>query len=233
MQWRRFVVLANSYKNHGRCVAGRELGAGGFVGNWIRPISDQPEGELLDNHMRLADGVELEILDVVCAPITGYANDRVHPEDWRLDLTTPWRRTARFSARDVPTLEEKPPDLWVDPGTRLDRATTRFLVSQPRHQSLYLVRPRHFHIRLTNDFNPFMGRNKRERRACFTYGEREYALSLTDPEFLSRHGGGPAPNDPAVTVRPSCEDDCVLCVSLTPVFNGYHYKIVATVLELP
>jgi hypothetical protein len=34
-------------------------------------------------------------------------------------------------------------------------------------------------------------------------------------------------------VRPPYGDNCLLCVSLTPEFNGYHYKVVAAVLELP
>jgi hypothetical protein len=52
---KRIVVLANSVKKSARCVAGREatLGESIKIGRWYRPISDEPEGELLPKHMTL------------------------------------------------------------------------------------------------------------------------------------------------------------------------------------
>ena len=32
-------------------------------------------------------------------------------------------------------------------------------------------------------------------------------------------------------INPEDQDNCLLCVSLTPDFKGYHYKIIATVIE--
>ncbi len=52
MPTKKIIVLANSYKKKpGGCVAGRELGDGNTIGDWLRPISNQPEGELLPRHM--------------------------------------------------------------------------------------------------------------------------------------------------------------------------------------
>ena len=55
MERRRLLVLANSIKKNGRCVAGRELLSADppNFGRWYRPISDLPEGELLSRHMPL------------------------------------------------------------------------------------------------------------------------------------------------------------------------------------
>lgn len=235
MPARRIIVLANSYKKYpGRCVAGRVLSEGGIVGNWLRPISDQPEGELLPRHMKTEDGSPLDVLDIVDVPTTKCAEDETHPEDWFIDKSVLWKRQKKFLARNLAALEDKPSNLWIDPSTRSDRATTDFLIQQPMHQSLYLIRPADFRVELTNDFNPFEGRNQRKRRACFEYCGQQYDLGLTDPLFIDEYAlEFPGADEPKIIVRPTYEDNCLLCVSLTPVFNGYHYKVVATVLELP
>ncbi len=203
MEIRRIVVLANSYKKSGRCVAGRELGEGNAVGDWLRPISDQPEGELLLRHIRLNDGSPLEVLDIVDVPVGKYAHDKSHPEDWRVDTSEAWKRREKFAAKQLATLEEQPGDLWMDPSTRADRATTGFLIGRPKHQSLFLIRPTDFRVELTNDFNPFKGRDQQKRRAIFTYKWQEYSLGLTDPVFIDEHATKfPAADKPAIAVRP-------------------------------
>ncbi|MCC6680693.1 MAG: hypothetical protein IT445_07305 [Phycisphaeraceae bacterium] len=235
MRLKRLVVLANSYKKKpGRCVAGRELGEVYAAGKWIRPISNEPEGELLPRHMKTEDGSPLQVLDIMDVPIGEYAEDKIHPEDWFIDNANPWRRVNKLAAKNLVALEEKPRDLWMDPATRADRATPAFLIKRIKHQSLYLIRPTDFRAVLTNDFNPFEGRNQQKRRARFTYRGQDYSLGLTDPLFIGKYAAKfPAPDKPAIVVRPRCGDHCLLCVSLTPVFNGYHYKVVAAVLELP
>ena len=236
MPIRRIIVLANSYKKKpGRCVAGRELGDGSVFGNWLRPISDQLEGELLPRHMKTEDGSPLDVLDIVDVSIGEHAGDDTHPEDWYIDSSARWKRKEKFLAGNLGALEDKPRDLWIDPATRADRATTDFLIKQPMHQSLYLIRPTDFRVNLTNDFNPFKGRNQGKRRAIFEYRGQEYDLGLTDPVFIEDFAVKfPGPDKPAIIVRPSYGDNCILCISLTPVFiDGYHYKVVATVLELP
>ena len=234
MPSKRIIVLANSYKKKpGRCVAGREIRYDGALGGWLRPISDQPEGELLPHHMRMADGSPLEVLDIVDVPSGEYAKDKTHPEDWYVDPSRPWTRRKKFAVRNLATLEDKPRDLWIDPSTRADRTTTDFLITRPNPQSLYLIRPTNFRVELTNHFNPFEGGNQQKRRAMFTYGGQDYSLGLTDPEFIKRYATKfPAPDKAAIIVRPPYGDNCLVCTSLTPVFNGYHYKVVATVLEL-
>ena len=237
MEFKRMMVLANSYKKQpGRCVAGRELGEGNAVGAWLRPISDLPEGELLPRHMVTANGSPLEVLDIVDVPLDHHAKDKCHPEDWVLATSDAWRHRKKFPVKDLVGLEEKPGDLWAESTTHTNRVTTKFLLKRPEHQSLYLIRPTNFRVELTNEYNPFEGHNEKKRRACFTYNGQDFSLGLTDPIFIDAHAKKfPAPNKPAIFVHPPSGDNCLICVSLTPLFEktGYHYKVVATVLELP
>ena len=74
-------------------------------------------------------------------------------------------------------------------------------------------------------------RLSRRRRALFLYNAREYEFSLTDPEMDRICSPFPKPQDGVETVELDRGGECLLCVSLTAPFNGYHYKIVATVIE--
>ena len=59
-------------------------------------------------------------------------------------------------------------------------------------------------------------------------------MGLTDPEFTAKHCGEHPPlGGPPKVFRPPCLDQCLLCVSVTPLFNGYHYKVIATIIPLP
>lgn len=231
--FRRMLILAHSYKNHERCVAGREIATDGAVGRWLRPIGESGEGELRPHEMKVSDGFPVRVLDLIDVPLRDYADDAIHPEDWRIDPGIAWRRAGRFDRRALAPLEEQPGDLWLETRTHVDRACTVFVLSRTGHQSLYLIRPVNFRVELTARASRFEPAPLRRPRAKFGYRGVEYELNVTDPAFLDRWcRAGPEPGAPPTVVRPVFGDRCLLCVSLTPLFHGYHYKVVATVLEL-
>lgn len=232
---KRMVILANSYKKQpGRCVAGREVSETGSIGDWLRPISEEPEGELLPRHMATADGSPLEVLDIVEVSLVRHASDQCHLEDWVIATPKPWKGQGRFPIDKLAELEERPPNLWSEPTIATDRVTSELLLSSKAHQSLYLVRPKNVRIELTNAYNPFENYYQKRRRIRFSYRRQDYSLGLTDPVFIESHATNfPERDKPGVVVKPPFGDRCLLCVSLTPLFHGFHYKVVATVLELP
>jgi hypothetical protein len=80
MTTKRIVVLANSIKKRGRCVAGREIiQKDREPGSWLRPISAVEEGTLMPNHMAVDSGRPLQVLDIVEVPVTQHARDLCHP----------------------------------------------------------------------------------------------------------------------------------------------------------
>ncbi len=233
MEFKRIIVLANSIKKGERCVAGREIGGAAGIGDWIRPISDEPEGELKPWHMRVHNGDPVKVLDVLDVPLSRHANDTIHPEDWFVQTDERWKRQTRFNRQRLSSLEEKPSDLWLESTSHTDRVTGAFLTRRSNHQSLYLIRPVDLRIKLSFEHNPFKDKDQRKTRAAFRYNGQTYQMNLTDPDFTDRHCTTyPKLGAPASLVRPPYGDRCLLCVSLTPEFNGYHYKVVATVLEL-
>jgi len=182
--------------------------------------------------MRVAEGGLPEVLDIMDVPLLDRANTPVHPEDWIVDTSRPWRRVAQLVPETIGAFEERPENLWVEPKSPADRATGKFVLRQARHQSLYVIRPHHLRFELSCKRNEYKNRDEKRTRAQFSYGGLMYDMSLTDPVFTERY----CPRHPAVGARPLVIDspytECLICVSLTPEFNGYHYKVVATVLEL-
>ncbi|MCJ7778229.1 MAG: hypothetical protein MUP16_07945 [Sedimentisphaerales bacterium] len=60
----RIICLANSYKHGGRCIAGIDQD----TGKWIRPVPDS-KGGAVTSAMRLIDGKEPQILEIIEIPI--------------------------------------------------------------------------------------------------------------------------------------------------------------------
>jgi putative nucleic acid modification protein with dual OB domain len=61
---KRIVILANSIKFGGRCVAGREID-GSNVGGWVRPVSSAEKEEISLLDQRFEDGSRAKLLDIV------------------------------------------------------------------------------------------------------------------------------------------------------------------------
>ena len=233
MELKRIVVLANSIKKGGRCVAGREISDDEICNEkWLRPISTEPEGTLEPRHMVVNTKRSLKVLDIVDIPLTCNVNDACHPEDWTLDCQE-WQHVGVFDRKRLPELEETPRDLWLEDRSHPDRVTCSLHMCQKRRQSLYLVRPTNLRIRLSREYNEYKGYIQNKRRAVFSYGDVEYDLGLTDPVITDKHCQTfPKPDEPPNEIRLPFGDECLLCVSFTPKLNGYHYKVIAGVLQL-
>lgn len=229
-------MLANSIKKQARCVAGREIlpGRDGVsYGGWIRPVSSTHEGALFSRHYTLVDGEAAAVLDIVDIPLLGTASDPGQPENWCVDEERPWRKLGTLGLVDVESLRQRPRDLWLAGNSHRDRISATLQAARDPQCSLVLIKPVGFRVRMWREFNPFKNYTQRKTHAVFSYRDVQYSLSLTDPVFCERRcRAHPPENAAAIEVVPPCEDTCLLCVSLTPPFNGYHYKVVATVLEL-
>jgi len=127
-------------------------------------------------------------------------------------------------------LVEEPEGLWLDPGQKNDRASGAFLQRLANLQSLYLIRPEAFHFQIRSKV--WDGYGKKQQRGLFTYRERHYDFALTDP-LIGRKYFPDYPRTPEGYIQPADPRRILLCVSLTPPFNDLHYKVIATVFELP
>ena len=239
MEFKRIVILAKSYKPGGWCIAGKEIqyknGRIQSVNGWVRPVSGDAEnhGSLSDRDCSLnCEGI-VEVYDIVDVPIIDHVAEPGQPENYRIVDGVAWKKIDYVAPGEIRQLEETPDDIWLEGDLSTNQVSSGYDESGKIIQSLYLVKPEEFKIKLSNDLNVFTGRHKRDARASFLYNGVEYKnISITDPKI--RHAFSdkyPEPDGLHVEQRLVMGDKCLICISLGPRFTGKqrHYKLVATV----
>lgn len=221
----RIVCLANSYKHENRCVAGISL----TTKSWVRLVSDETEGWVTASETCYEDGTEASILDVIEVETGDSCGTRFHPEDV-LTCSRTWRLLRRFRNRtDASFLRgyvNKRDRLLTSYGDRLYR------LGVPKRglgSSLELVQPQDLWWWIREDSG------KRKHRALFRTGystRTRYDLALTDPVWLNRMRD----LSPGIYRHKDIANEdasfTYLTVSLSEPFEGFHYKLVAGVVQM-
>lgn len=222
------VCLANSFKNSGRCVAGRELLENGALGPWVRPVSHRPTTELQLWECIYPDNGIPKLLDIIDVPLLNPVPHNHQTENHLIDGTREWRKRGQFCWQRMPQLEENPATLW----SNSDRTSAgsfnciSHTEAVAHSSSLHLIKCRSVSISITNRVRD--GKPVRNHFAGFKFNGVYYALKLTDLAVIDR-----LKSKPLSTYSLS---DVYLCVSLTEPFekdNNRCHKIVAAIFRNP
>lgn len=196
------VVLANSVKHGQHCVAGKCVN----TGKWIRPVSDVHGGELSHDQARYRNPYGMYGVKPLQKIRMGFAQHvpLLHqPENYLIDGNL-WMQNYSIVKTDLPNHLDEPSSLWGE-GDRVQHLRiTQGLYRV--NQSLYLVRVDGLDLYTNED----------RRRASFSYNGINYDLAVTDPQFDK-------------IVREHTDVSGILCVSLGEEYQGYCYKLVATI----
>jgi hypothetical protein len=219
---KRIVCLANSRKRSGRCVAGKELGPSGFAG-WVRPVSDRPFAEVSDYERMYRDGSDPRVLDLIEVSLKNHQPNRHQVENWLLDPYTRWARVGRISWKDLPALVDTPATLWLNSSSSHNGRQDRIGSPEARKQtnSLYFLRLSRLKLHVF-PAGATLGKPQRRVQAVFSYAGVEYGFWVTDPYIESKYL---ASRDGEYQL-----DECFVTVSLGESFEGYCYKLVATII---
>lgn len=203
------VCLANSRKNGGLCVAGKELD--GYAG-WIRPVSVRKGEEVSREECRYENGEYPQLLDVIDVPLIK-SNPQFHQrENWLLNPNFRWKKSGRMHWRDLGSLTDPVSPLWIDESSgRNDRIVPSLI--NVLNDSLRFVR--------VDKLNLLVSQHKYVR-GKFWYNDKEYDISVTDTECERIYLKKPSGN---YHIRNN-----FLTVSIGPPFNGYCYKFIAAVI---
>ena len=230
------VVLANSFKHHpSTCIAGREVtDRGGHyeIGPWIRPVSTHDEGGLYPSESQLTNGRSPVVFDFVQIELTKSTNEATQPENWLIASNSKWKcLTPKYEIPGMNLLVEAPQDLWLEKAQTSDRISATAINVRPPKQSLFLIPIKSVTIQF--GWRQWDAEYKQRRRALFAYKNKDYDLGITDSAFLDRYRSEFPPRGQSTKeFKIGGVAGCFLVVSLAPAFNGFHFKVVATIIEV-
>lgn len=222
----RIVCLANSYKHDNRCVAGISL----ITKTWVRLIGRTVPGCLTRHEARYLDGREPAILDVIELELDDTCGSNCHPENIFV-AGSPWRHIKHFDSS--PEFEMLCAIVNSEPVVLegyCDRIDVGRFERVPAKVSLGLLSPEDLWWWIRED------KGKRRFRAIFRLGEAgriRYDLPVTDPAWLDQLHLLPAGIFPHAML---CGNPCpgtLLTASLSEPFEGFHYKLIAGVINFP
>ena len=210
---KRIVCLANSRKYRGRCVAGKEIATANEPGEWVRPVSERPMGELSDYERLYRDRSEPRLLDVIDVPVLEPQPVGYQRENWLLDASRFWTKVRRLQSAELLPLVDGGA-LWVNGHSsgrgKNDRIPLR--LAADLSGSLRFIHVAWLELSVA----------KGKLVARFRYDEIEYWLRVTDPDYEQAYQSKPNGTYPLGA--------SYLTVSLGEPFLGYTYKLVAAII---
>lgn len=210
----RFVCLANSFKEGGRCVAGIELDDNNNpkIENghpvWIRPICNTPHGEIRTDLV-----VYLNILDVIEIEATGFPEIKDYQSENVFFRENSIKVVGRFNDNNLNQLCDNRNLIFGNKG----KAVSEEAIERLSH-SLMFVKTNQFEIieKIYED-NP-----KPKVRLVFSYNGNQYDLPVTDPAFIHKYQTSPVILENVTNLY--------LCLSVAIVQHHWHSKLVAGII---
>ena len=215
---REIVILANSAKKGGCCVAGKDI----RTGEWIRPVATFSGGALTREQITLDTPTFSYSPKPLHKAVIGFETHAPllnQPENHLID-SSKWKPAYKMERSSLDRLLDKPEDLWMY-SRKQDRVDYKLfeygLITD--HHSLYLIK-----VDLIT-YNVVLNTNGEHRlKGTFTYNDIEYTFAVTDPAYC-HHKNGPVGHT-------FTESDKYLCLSLGEKFEatGECFKLIASVL---
>lgn len=214
MYVKEIVIFANSVKKKGHCIAGKDK-----EGKWVRPVSSDIGGELsnetiqYENKGKLWNVKPLDKVEIEFSKPVPLVNQ---PEN-HLIADSKWKTKYKIEKDDISNYVDNPKNLWLKKDCENDRIDFKSIKNGDFEivQSLYLIEVDKIKL-YWKENKKDDGGSKKQRRGKFKYQGTEYDLALTDPKYTD--------------LIEKEENNKVLCISLGEEFNGYCYKIIASVI---
>lgn len=220
---KRMLCLANSRKLQGRCIAGKEL-VGTRSTAWIRPVSSREHEEVSEGERQYANGRDPRVLDIIDVPLLASRPHEYQQENWLLDPKQYWLKRGQASWNDLRSHVDAVSPLWVDGNSSFNGCNDRILLGQARslRSSLRLIHLERLRLAVFKPGEAF-GNLKRRVQGRFSHAGADYRLWVTDPEY-ERRFLDQADGEYEI-------GESYLTVSLGEQYEGYCYKLIATIIE--
>ena len=220
---KRIVCLANSRKRGGRCVAGKELTPEGRAGGWIRPVSSRKDEEVSERERCYSDGGDPRVLDIIDVPLLSPRPKTYQQENWLLNPHHRWARVGGATWDDLRVMTDSDQSLWINGYSTAnghnDRVPTD--AAAALDHSLRLIRVDALTVTVSEPSRP--SADFPILRGSFRYHGDDYCFRITDPESESGSLNLPHGEYPV--------GERYLVISLGEPFEGYAYKLIATIIK--
>jgi hypothetical protein len=213
------ILLAASKKHKNYCVAGIDKESGG----WVRIVSDDPyiDFAVNENNMKYIDGNHPELLDIIRFKLKSFTPNYYQPENCLFDSSFCWEKIGKAIPKDIFDLIALNKDKFIfyNNDRRLECDFIEKLSDDEKHSlTAVLVK------------NPIVvvqeWTDRKTVRMNFRYKECNYnKIAVTDPSFIREYINNPEG-------RYSLKKQVMLIISLGENFEGYHYKLIAGVIDL-
>ena len=218
------IIVSISRQQGGRSIAGLRVNGNG----WVRLVAPHHHGALYPHHTVLQGRTQPRLLDRILVDADWPDHHPEQPEN-RLIEGTPWQlreRPANLEAlRAIPPAMERTAELLGNAETRLRASRVRELPGP----SLALFAPRHLRLSVWEDHD--LG--KQRVRAHFWWSGREWRLPLQDDCYRWRLYRNPEGEYPVETFGLRPDRPLYAVVSLGLPFNGWCYKSIVSLFQLP
>ena len=196
------VIFANSIKHGKHCIAGKLMGSK----RWIRLVADKSGSELDHEDAKSTNPYgryPAKPLQKIEMNIIEHVPLAHQPENYVSE--SGWVQKYKIEHNDLVNYLDFPETLW---GLENRISAVNILIGNVViEQSLYLVKVENLELLVDGT----------KRKARFSFNGNSYYLPVTDPSFDDLIAGTRTHHD-------------YICVSLGEDYDGYHYKIVATIL---
>lgn len=207
MEIMRLIILTESSKFSGKCVAGVDVESG----KWVRLVSNDvaTHGAIVESDLYYEDGTKCEVLDIVDVPVIRACGDEIQPENVLLDTSVYMKYVGKASLADV--LAKHPVENRINIlGNKYSYITAQRIGTVGYSLALVEVR----NLKIWQGENP-SGNPK--TKADFTYQMDRYTqVPVTDPIFYSVTNG-------------TVFNRAILVVSIGTPYNEKYYKFVSRI----
>lgn len=201
------VIFANSVKHSAHCIAGKVLDKT----EWVRPVRNKEGGELSREQINTNLNTPVNLLNIVTINFEKKVGLPNQPENFLVGQNSKFIFSETLDRGDIDKYLDKPSTLWIYEQSRSDRVSSKYIKNIT--QSLYLLKIDKIKI-YWKDRSQYL--QKPQRRGIFNYNGTVYDLSLTDPNYS--------------TFEEQTLENQFVCISLGEEFNGYFYKIIASII---
>lgn len=216
---KRIVCLGLSYKHGKICVAGRELNN---ASKWIRPVFDYNTRCIPFDRCVCTNNKKLELLDIVDVTVTQHCPSGCHFEDYIVAPDKPFVYIGKYYG-SLDELVEYPQLLWNSDDSSFyginDRVNTKLSDTLYNFSICFIKLDK-----LTVLVNYEGSNGNKKVRGDFTFKGTHYRFAITDISFLNDYK------------QNKCGIYCLegpiyAGISLSEDFNGYRYKLIASIMK--